>query len=193
MKESVIIFGFPGTGKTYAFEHAEELGLKLQDSDSSHFHWVYKDDDFKEPVLDEDGKKVVHPAWPANYAAYISLTGREQFEEERPDYIFVSTHTEVMKAISDLDFTCFTVVPNKSLKEKYMKLYRDRGNDEAFIEMMDKNFDKFVDDTFQNAMAGNYCNFLVEIREGGRIQSVYDLIKNRTGLGVPMEDLEDDE
>lgn len=38
MKESTIIFGFPGTGKTYAFNHQEELKATIQDSDSSHFH-----------------------------------------------------------------------------------------------------------------------------------------------------------
>lgn len=184
--DSVIIFGFPGTGKTYAFEHAEELGLDLQDSDSSHFHWLYKDNEFKEPVLDEDGKKVVHPEWPANYAAYISLTGREQ--AIKPDYIFVSTHDEVMKAIGSLGFTSFTVVPDNSLKEVYLELYRKRGSDEAFIQMMDKNWDKFIDSVVSNCInSEDFCNMLVLLRKGGKIQSIYDLIKNRIGLGEPMQ------
>ena len=181
--ESILIFGFPGTGKTYAFEHAEELGLDLQDSDSSHFHWVYKDDEFKEPVLDENGKKIVHPEWPMNYVKYIELTGREQ--KYKPDYIFVSTHEEVMNALLPLDFTSFCIVPDISLKERYMKLYKDRGNDEKFLKLMDEKWDEFIKGTEKRTMHENCSCMLVSIREGGKIQNVYDLISRK--IGIPME------
>lgn len=133
MKESTIIFGFPGTGKTYAFNHQEELKATIQDSDSSHFHWLYKGEGFDDPVLDEDGHKVVHPAWPANYAEYISLTGREQ--KCPPDFILVSTHSEVIEAVSMLKFKeMYVVIPNIFEKKEFLKLYKERGSSEEFQE-----------------------------------------------------------
>lgn len=182
MNESIIIFGFPGVGKSYAFEHQEELGLELQDSDSSHFHWLYKDDEFKEPVLDENGKKVVHPAWPANYAQYIELTGREQ--EVNPDFIFVSTHEEVMEAILALGFISFCIYPDINMKDKFMQLYKDRGNDERFLKLMDEKWEEFVKGTEKRAMSADKC-ISFPIREGGKIQNVYDLLKRKPK--IPME------
>ena len=182
MDESIIIFGFPGVGKSYAFEHQEELGLELQDSDSSHFHWLYKDDEFKEPVLDENGKKVVHPAWPANYAQYIELTGREQ--EVNPDFIFISTHAEVIEAILPLGFISFCIYPDIDMKDKFMQLYKDRGNDERFLKLMDEKWEEFVKGTEKRAMSADKC-ISFPIREGGKIQNVYDLLKRKPK--IPME------
>lgn len=182
MDESIIIFGFPGVGKSYAFEHQEELGLELQDSDSSHFHWLYKDDEFKEPVLDENGKKVPHPAWPANYAQYIELTGREQ--EVNPDYIFISTHEEVMETILPLGFISFCIYPDINMKDKFMQLYKDRGNDERFLKLMDEKWEEFVKGTEKRAMSAGKC-ISFPICEGGKIQNVYDLLKRKPK--IPME------
>lgn len=182
MKESIIVFGFPGVGKSYAFEHQEELGLELQDSDSSHFHWMYEDDEFKKPVLDEDGKKVVHPAWPANYAQYIELTGREQ--EVNPDFIFVSTHEEVMEAILALGFISFCIYPDINMKDKFMQLYKDRGNDERFLKLMNEKWEEFVKGTEKRSMNSEKC-IRFPIREGGKIQNVYDLLKRKPK--IPME------
>lgn len=143
-KKSIIIFGFPGVGKSYAYDHQEELQATIQDSDSSHFHWLYQGEGFDNPVLDEDGKKVVHPAWPANYAEYISLTGREQ--KDVPDFILVSTHKEVMEAILALEFPeTWILVPARDDKEKYLELYKQRGSSPEFIQNMDKNWDAFID------------------------------------------------
>lgn len=151
MKESIIIFGFPGTGKTYAYEHQDELNATIQDSDSSHFHWLYKGDDFTDPVLDEDGHKVVHPAWPANYAEYISLTGREQ--KNPPDFIFVSTHKEVIEAISMLKFKqMYVVVPHDQSKDEYIQKYKARGSSEEFIKNLDENWVDFLFSTRKLAL-----------------------------------------
>lgn len=174
--ESVIIFGFPGVGKTYAFEHAEELGYTIMDSDSSKFHWVYEDDDCTIPILDENGKKIVHPAWPQNYIQYITLMGRET--EKYPDYILCSTHEEVMNALLPLDFTCFTIVPDISMKEDFLAIYKERGSSDEFIANMDKNWDEFVKGTIERSFSSELCNCtVVMIRKEGKIQNVSDLLK----------------
>lgn len=184
--ESVLIFGFPGVGKSYAKEHEEEYGLSLQDSDSSHFHWLYRDNEFKDPVLDEDGKKVIHPEWPANYVRYIELTGREQ--SIKPDFIFVSTHEEVMKALLPLRFMSYTLVPTIDQKERYLKLYKERGSSDEFIELMDKNWEKFIKGTEERATNHEYPdNMLINIWPTGKIQSVADLITLDTVRAMDFE------
>lgn len=187
MKDSIIIFGFPGTGKSFAFNHQEELELTLQDSDSSHFHWVYAEDDteFKNPLKDEFGNKIPHPAWPANYAQYIELTGREQ--TKKPDYIFVSTHEEVMSVIGDLKFRSFTIVPTRNSKEFYLNLYKERGNDEAFIKMMDEKWDEFIDGTMKRACNLPGENFLILVGPDRPVKNVYDLLAQGPEVLFPME------
>lgn len=171
-KESVIICGFPGVGKTYAFDHAEELGLKLQDSDSSHFHWLYEDDDheFKNPLTNALGEKFVNPNWPTNYIQYIELTGREQ--EIKPDFIFVSTHDEVIKALKDKHFETYILIPSIRMKDKYLERYKERGSSDSFIELMDKKWKDFI----MNAMSFNSDEISVFILND-EIESVYDFIK----------------
>ena len=185
MKESIIVFGFPGVGKSYAFDHQEELGLELQDSDSSHFHWL--EDDNKKPILDENGKKIPHPAWPANYVHYIELTGREQ--EVNPDFIFVSTHEEVMEAILPLGFNSFCIYPDINMKDKFMEIYKNRGNDKRFLKLMDEKWDEFVKGTESRAMGADRCSCF-PIREGGKIQTVYDLMKRANKIAMEFFDKE---
>lgn len=139
MANSKIVFGFPGVGKTYCFAHQKELGLKLVDSDSSMFHWVY--DLNGNPCLDEDGNKREHPEWPMNYIKYVTLIGKEK--AEKPDYILMSTHEDVMNAMKDSGFDMILVVPGEDEKDNMMRLYKERGNDEKFIEMMDKKYDEY--------------------------------------------------
>lgn len=181
--ESMIIFGFPGVGKTYAFNHQDELGLELVDSDSSNFHWM-KDDDGND-LLDENGKKIVHPAWPANYVQYIELIGREQ--AINPDYIMVSTHEEVVNALMDRRFLSITLLPDKSMKENFIQRFKDRGSPESFIDNLNKNWDNFIDGTIEriNAHKCSKWNMLMTIREGGKIQNMSDLL--RKNLIPPFE------
>ena len=172
--DSILIFGFPGIGKTYAFQNQEELGLDLQDSDSSHFHWVYPDgdDEFKYPILDEDGKKITHPAWPANYAQYIELTGREQIK--KPDYIMISTHEVVMNTLADLKFDSFTIIPDKNSKEHYLNLYKERGNDDAFIKLMNDNWEEFIEGTKKRAfLMGSH---IIIVGPERKYKSLYDFL-----------------
>ena len=182
---SVLIFGFPGIGKTYAFQNQEELGKNLQDSDSSHFHWVYPDgdDEFKNPILDEDGKKIPHPAWPANYAQYIELTGREQVK--KPDYILVSTHEIVMNTLADLKFDSFTIIPDKNSKEYYLNLYKERGNDDAFIKLMDDNWEEFIEGTKKRAfLMGSH---IIIVGPDRKYKSLYDFLKSDPKTLFAME------
>lgn len=185
--ESKIVFGFPGVGKTYAFQQMDGHGLDLQDSDSSHFHWLYPDGDesFEHPIKDEDGKNIPHPAWPENYAQYIELTGREQ--KVKPDFIFVSTHPEVIEAIGSRGFVSYLLVPDKADKMVYLQRYRERGNDEKFISNMEMNWDKFIDQATSLAMKNNIN--VVVLKQSNRVKTVLDFIQ----LIDPMMEEDTDE
>lgn len=63
MKETTIISGFPGIGKSYFFRNQEYNNRTVLDSDSSEFSWV----------KDENGNntKERNPDFPSNYIDHI--------------------------------------------------------------------------------------------------------------------------
>lgn len=121
-----IYAGFPGVGKSYLFKNNN--GMIVSDSDSTLFSWLDKD------------AGVRHPEFPNNYIKHIqSLIGKV-------DIILVSTHSVVLKALraSGINFT--VVYPDRSLKEDYKVRYQERGSDEAFVNLIYKMWDSFIDD-----------------------------------------------
>ena len=125
-KETKIIAGFPGTGKSY-FQRFHKVQRRISDSDSSKFSWI-----------EVDGEKKRNPDFPSNYIAHIkSLIGTM-------DIIFVSTHKEVRDALIQADIPFTIVYPDVSLKDTYLDRYRSRGNNASFISLLDSKFDDWV-------------------------------------------------
>jgi hypothetical protein len=67
--------------------------------------------------------------------------------------MFISTHEVVRKALKSIDIFSndnvegvYLVYPDLSLKDEYMKRYKERGNNKQFIEVLDKMFDNWVDE-----------------------------------------------
>lgn len=86
---------FPACGKTYMYENQDEYDMKILDSDSSEFSWIEVDDG------NNGLRKERNPDFPNNYIAHI----KEQIGKY--DYIFVSSHESVRKALNEagIDFT----------------------------------------------------------------------------------------
>lgn len=126
-KNTLIISAFPGSGKSYMTKFSKQY--KCIDSDSSLYSWIYKDG------VKTDER---NPDFPNNYMAHIKAN------IGKCDIIFVSTHESVRNALleSGLNFTI--VYPMLKLKNDFMNRYELRGSDEKFIQLMDKNFEKFV-------------------------------------------------
>lgn len=61
------------------------------------------------------------------------------------DVLFVSSHKETRKILSELGVRFYLVYPDRSLKAEYLRRYAERGSSQEFIDMMDKNFDHFID------------------------------------------------
>ena len=61
---------FPACGKTWLYEHQDDYNLKILDSDSSKFSWLYVS-------VDENGnpirgvRKIRNPEFPTNYIQHI--------------------------------------------------------------------------------------------------------------------------
>jgi hypothetical protein len=124
MKQAIIISGFPGIGKSYITKNNTKF--KIHDSDSSEFSWM--------------GKGVRHPDFPQNYMNHILSVMYDY------DIIFVSSHKIVREALIENGFYFYLVYPCKELKQEYLRRYRQRGNEQDFIDMLNKNWDSFIDD-----------------------------------------------
>lgn len=121
---SWIISGFPAVGKTHFFENSK-IG-SVSDSDSSSFSWVEKG--------------VRNPNWPQNYMDHI------QALDDEFDLIMVSSHGEVRDALVERKLNFYLVYPERTLKEEYLKRCRERGSPDAFLEMLDREWDTFLSD-----------------------------------------------
>jgi hypothetical protein len=117
-----VISGFPGIGKSHLFENRTDL--KILDSDSSQFSWIEKG--------------VRHPDFPQNYIEHILEN------IDKVDVILVSSHKVVRDALNKNEIPFTLVFPMLRCKKEYLARYKNRGNDENFINMMDKNWDNFI-------------------------------------------------
>lgn len=150
MKQTKIFSVFPACGKTWVAEHQDELGITVLDSDSSKFSWKEEDIELCGYGIMINGElrpatrktKVRNPDFPYNYIQHI--------EENigRYDYIFVSSHKEVRKALNEskIDFTI--VYPDKScLNEWIGRCYlRELNGSNGFpIRVLVDNWDNWID------------------------------------------------
>ena len=136
---------FPACGKTWLYEHQEDYDLKILDSDSSQFSWQY--------VADGNGgfRKERNPDFPNNYITHIKA------HIGKVDYIFVSTHEEVRKALAEagIDFT--VVFPRQSLKAEWVGRCFLRGSGEAFCKLIADNWDDRIY-AYERDAPGNFTN-----------------------------------
>lgn len=110
-----VICGFPGVGKSSLFRNRGDS--KIVDSDSSTFDKA---------------------EFPANYIAHI----REKLAEGYT--VLCSTHAEVRAALVQAGIPFALVYPKLDCRDEYMQRYTERGSPDAFIGMMFKNWEKFV-------------------------------------------------
>ena len=115
-KDTLVVSGFPGVGKTHLFNNKE---IDILDSDSSKFD---KSD------------------FPSNYIRHI----KENLG--KVDVILVSSHKDVRDALHNesIDFTL--VYPSRELKNEFIERYKNRGSNEKFIELVSNNWDSWINE-----------------------------------------------
>jgi hypothetical protein len=131
-KETVktyVISAFPGCGKTTAYNYLKNK-FKVLDSDSSQF-------DKNE--------------FPENYLQHI------QDNIGVVDIIFVSSHENVRKGLSDLNIDYYLFYPNIDRKSEMLSLYDARGNNVSFIDLMNRNFNHFIESVASDSAANKIC------------------------------------
>lgn len=153
MRKAKVISAFPACGKStyyrewsrYSLENVWRknggtglrddgsiIGEKIIDSDSSNFSWI-KDDN-------GNNTKERNPDFPQNYINHI----KKKMETE--DVIFVSSHDVVRKALKDNDIEYHIFYPDKSMKEEWIRRFKERGNDDGFIKFISSNWNSFIND-----------------------------------------------
>lgn len=155
MKNTKVISAFPGTGKTYCYNKYKGSNIKILDSDSSEFSWI----------KDKNGNntKERNPEFPNNYIKHI----KENIG--KVDIIFVSSHDVVRKALKDNNIDYILVYPCIYYKYIYMDRYTERGNNENFINFIDKNFEKFI-----NEMDNENYPYKIILAGGETINDIFD-------------------
>ena len=147
--KTIIISAFPGTGKTYFYEKYKNSDIKVLDSDSSNFSWI----------KDKNGNNTTkrNPDFPQNYINHI----KENIG--KADIIFVSSHDIVRQSLYDNGIKYIVAYPDNDCKDEYLERYRNRGNTEEFINMMNKNWDKFINSMKNDK--GAYMKWILGINQ----------------------------
>jgi len=122
-----IISAFPGVGKTFYFNNSNKSVI---DSDSSQFSWI----------KDKNGNntKERNPNFPQNYIEHI------KGNIGKVDIILVSSHKEVREALKNNCLFYYLVYPDYTRKEEFLQRYLDRGSPESFMDLIRKNWDKWI-------------------------------------------------
>lgn len=123
--KTTIVCGFPGIGKTYLYNQFKnnESTVPVFDSDSSKFSWA--------------SENVRHPDFPNNYIEHLkTLKG----------IAFCSTHVEVRNALAANNMNYVLVYPSVDCKEEYIQLYIKRNSPPAFINLLETNFYKWINE-----------------------------------------------
>ena len=141
MKDTKIISAFPACGKTYVFKNFKDK--VILDSDSSKFSWVMV-----------ANQKVRNPDFPQNYIRYI----KENIG--KADYILVSTHENVRRALEEAGIDFYLIYPDRSLKEEWIGRCFLRGSGEKFCQLIADNWDNWIDGLEEDSKKHKFMKLL---------------------------------
>lgn len=145
---------FPACGKTWMCKRQEDYNLRILDSDSSQFNWVYVDNGnngwFKER----------NPDFPNNYIEHIKKNIGKY------DCIFVSSHASVRELLDKegIDFT--VVYPYKKCKAEWVGrcFIRDKnGESGCGAEAMYNNWEQWIAECIETGV--NHEEIILYSRE----------------------------
>lgn len=146
MKDTKVIAAFPACGKSYCFDRNEDY--IILDSDSSKFSWMW-----------DCGEKTRNPEFPKNYIEHI----KENIG--KVDYIFVSTHEEVRKALAEAGIDFILVFPKESLKAEWVGRCFLRGSGEQFCNMIAGNWDTWMSQMWDEAICNRRKHYVLKSDE----------------------------
>lgn len=154
-----VISAFPASGKTYATEQLRKAGYKVLDSDSSSFSWVTRKRTPEEIEEEEERYRLKRRAIPVDRIKDEMITVRnpdfpnnyiEHIAENigKADFIFVSSHEEVRKAMKERGIEYSLVYPTRSCRNEWVGRCYIReleGNQGFATKLLVDNWDKWID------------------------------------------------
>lgn len=128
-KETYVISAFPGCGKTTAYERLKGK-YDIIDLESSFFD---KND------------------FPQNYVNAI------KDNIGKVDVIFISSHDKVRKQLQEEGIEYILYYPSIERKDEMISLYKGRGNDGVFIDLMSLHFEHFFNSVENDETPNKIC------------------------------------
>ena len=93
-------------------------------------------------VIDLDSSQFSRTDFPNNYVKYVKQLIGENI-------VMISTHKQVREALAKQNINFYLIYPSKDQKEDYINRYINRGSDISLIEMIQKNFDIWIEELQQ--------------------------------------------
>ena len=135
---------FPGCGKTTYFKNTDKN------------------------VLDSDSSKFDKRHFPGNYLDHIERS----IEDPNVDKILVSSHKDVRDGLVRRGIPFVLVYPERTIKEEYIQRYKDRGNNDSFIDLLEKNWDNWMDEMDEMSVPMGQILHKVRLKSGQYLNDV---------------------
>jgi adenylate kinase family enzyme len=134
----MIISGFAGIGKSTLAQKEPEYCVDLESSD---FKWVIPQEQLEMSVEERKGlPKEQNPLWPENYITVMTRLNKEG------KMVFISMDLQVRQLLQERGIDFVLAYPSKDSKETFVQRMRNRGNNEGFVTLIEKNFEQWIDD-----------------------------------------------
>lgn len=161
----LLINAFPGTGKSHLFHDLDVLEgwyrAKAQDI------VAHAGNPANRYLLDSDSSTYDKSAFPDNYLNDITTI------YDRYPYVVMclSTHAGVLSGLQHKGYPHTVVIPDRTLKTEYLERYRERRSPEAFITLIDQQWDNFLTQCVDHARQCPGARLLV-LRSGEYVSDV---------------------
>ncbi len=92
-------------------------------------------------ATDSDSSQFDKKHFPENYIEHIKQKISEGYAR-----VFISSHKDVREALVLNNLPFVLIYPAKELKEEYIERYKQRGNNEKFIQLLSDNWENWIDE-----------------------------------------------
>ena len=140
MKQKILVLAYPGSGKTFLAENFENVS----DLEFQHYRWDYGEHK-NLPLEKLKGRKDLrtnNPDWPNNFFKLLDE------ELNKNNIILVPMATSLLERLEYLNSQNVRIIfaiPTRECFKDIIQTYKNRGNDEKFIENRKSDFEKFYD------------------------------------------------
>ena len=186
---------FPACGKTWLYEHQDDYNLKILDSDSSYFAWIWAcPEDDEQGMYSPNARKTNerNPSFPQNYIDHIKC----KIESGKYDVLVVNYangdmvgHTgnfdAAVKAVEALDVAVGEVAEAVIKAGGHMLITADHGNCEQMQDY--ESGQVHTQHTTEQVPLIYVGDKKVTVREGGKLSDVAPTLLDLMGLEIPKE------